>query len=76
MFVLAYNLGNLLRRVAVPKAIQDWSLRGVQVKIIKVGARLVRHTLRPVSKLAEVVVPRALFQGVMDRIGRLCTARG
>lgn len=26
LFVLAYNLGNLLRRLGLPKAVKDWSL--------------------------------------------------
>ena len=37
LFVLAYNLGNFLRRLALPKAIKNWSLRSVQVKLIKMG---------------------------------------
>jgi hypothetical protein len=76
LFVLAYNLGNFLRRLGLPKAIKDWSLRSVQVKLIKIGGRLVRHARRLVFQLAEVAVPRALFQGVLDRIGRLCLAPG
>ncbi len=76
LFVLAYNLGNLLRRLALPKTIKDWSLRSVQVKLIKIGGRLVRHARRLVFQLAEVFVPRALFQGVLERIGRLCSAPG
>jgi hypothetical protein len=76
LLVLAYNLGNLLGRPALPKAIRDWSLRSVQVKLIKIGGRLVRHARRLVFQLAEVAVPRALFQGVLDRFGRLCPAPG
>ena len=34
LFILAYNLGNLLRRLALPKAVKDWSLRSLQVKLI------------------------------------------
>ena len=37
LFVLAYNLGNFLRRLGLPKAIKDWSLRSLQVKLIKMG---------------------------------------
>ena len=32
LFVLAYNLGNFLRRLGLPKSIKDWSLRSIQVK--------------------------------------------
>jgi len=76
LFILAYNLGNFLRRLALPAPVRDWSLRSVQVKLIKMGGRLVRHARRLVFQLAEVAVPRALFQGVLDRIGRLCPSPG
>ena len=79
---LAYNcivslpnlLGNFPRRLGLPKAIRDWSLRSLQVKLIKTGGRLVRHARRLVFQLAEVAVPRAVFQGVLERIGGLCPA--
>ena len=38
LFVLAYNLGNFLRRLCLPKAVKHWSLRSVQVKLIKMEA--------------------------------------
>ena len=41
LFVLAYNLGNFLRRLCLPKAVKHWSLRSVQ-ELIKMGGRLVR----------------------------------
>ena len=45
---LAYNLGNFLRPdLSGPKAVKHWSLRSVQIKLIKIGARLVRHARRP-----------------------------
>jgi len=37
LFVLAYNLGNFLRRLCLPKTINDSSLRSLQVKVIKMG---------------------------------------
>ena len=74
LFVLAYNLGNFLRRLCLPKAVKHWSLRSVQVKLIKMGGRLVRHARRLIFQLSEVSVPRRLFQGVLDRIGRLSPA--
>ena len=41
----------------------------MQVKLIKMGGRLVRHSRRLNFQLSEVSVPRWLFQGVLDRIG-------
>ena len=74
LFVLAYNLGNFLRRLCLPKAVMHWSLRSVQVKLIKMGGRLVRHARRLIFQLSEASVPRRLFQGVLDRIGQLSPA--
>ena len=71
LFTLAYNLGNFLRRLCLPKAIKHWSLRSVQVKLIKMGGRLVRHSRWLIFQLSEVSAPRRLFEGVLDRIGRL-----
>ena len=48
--------------------------RSVQVKLIKMGGRLVRHSRRLIFQLSEVSVPRWLFEGVLDRIGRLSPA--
>ena len=54
--VLAYNLGNLLRRLCLPRAVKHWLLRSLQVKLIKIGGRLVRHARRLVFQLAEGAV--------------------
>ena len=74
LFVLAYNLGNFLRRLCLPKAVKHWSLRSVQVKLIKMGGRLVRHARRLIFQLSDVSVPGRLFQRVLERIGRLSPA--
>ena len=63
LFILAYNLGNF-RRLCLPKAVRHWSLRSVQVKLIKMGGRLVRHSRRLIFA-SEVSVPRRLFQGAL-----------
>jgi len=76
LFILAYNLGNFLRRLCLPKAINDWSLRSVQVKLIKIGGRIVRHARQIVFQLAEVAVPRDLFAAILERISRLRLAPG
>ena len=73
---LAYNLGNFLRRLCLPKAVKHWSLRSVQIKLIKIGARLVRHARRLVFQLAEVAVPRDVLRQVLERIGGLHAVPG
>ncbi len=42
-------------------AIKDWSLRSLQVKLIKIGERIVRHARQIIFQLAEVAVSRDLF---------------
>ena len=71
LFALAYNLGNFLRRLALPKRIRDWSLRTLQVKLIKIGAKVVRHSRYVIFQMAEVAVPRALFCEILYRIRHL-----
>ena len=74
LFVLAYNLGNFLRRLGLPKAIKDWSLCSLQVKLIKMGGWIVRHARQIVFQLAEVTVSRELFAAILERISRLSLA--
>jgi hypothetical protein len=76
LFVLAYNLGNFLRRLGLPKAIKEWSLRSLQVKLIKMGGRIVRHARQIVFQLAEVAVSSKLFAAILERISRLRLAPG
>ena len=76
LFILAYNLGDFLRRLCLPKAVKHWSLRSVQIKLIKIGGRLARHARRLVFQLAEVAMPREVFRQVLERIARLHPAPG
>jgi hypothetical protein len=76
LFILAYNLGNFLRRLCLPKAINEWSLRSLQVKLIKMGGRIVHHARQFVFQLAEVAVSRDLFAAILERITRLCPSPG
>ena len=37
--VLAYNLGNLCRRLVLPRKIENWSLTSLQQRLVKTGGR-------------------------------------
>ena len=63
LFILAYNLGNFKRRLALPQAVKHWSLRSLQTNLIKTGGRLVRHARRLVFQPAEVLVTREMLTG-------------
>ena len=47
-FLLAYNPCNFLRRFALPKKISHRSLRSVQLKLVKIGAKVINHSRRTV----------------------------
>ena len=55
LFIMAYNLGNFLRRLVLPESMKHWSLTSLQTRMIKTGGRLVRHARRLVFQLAEVL---------------------
>jgi len=71
LFMLAYNLGNFMRRFTLPKQVSHWSLRSVQLKLIKIGARVVSHSRRTIFQCAEVAVSAALFADLLERIHSL-----
>jgi len=68
LFVLAYNLGNFMRRFALPEEVSHWSLRSIQLKLIKVGAKVITHSRRTIFQCAEVAVSEALFADCLERI--------
>jgi len=39
LFVLAYNLGNCLRQLVLPREIKRWTLTTTREKLIKIGAK-------------------------------------
>jgi hypothetical protein len=71
LFVLAYNLGNFLRQAVLPKAVRHWTLTTLREKLIKIGAKVVRHSRKIVFQMAEVAVPKELFRAILEGIGRL-----
>lgn len=74
LFILAYNMGNFLRHLALPKKISRWSLSSVQLKLIKIGTKVIDHSRRTFFQMVEVVVSGALFTEVLASIRSLATA--
>src|SRR5262245_9152036 len=62
LHALAYNLGNFLRTLATPEPIKDWSLTSLKEKLIKIGAKVVSHGRYVAFQMAEVAIPRQMFQ--------------
>jgi len=61
---------NFLRRLALPTSLKYWSLTTLREKLIKIGAKVVRHSGYVLFQMAEVAVPRELFAAILERIQR------
>ena len=70
MHVLAYNLANFLPRVALPASVKHWSLTTLREKLIKIGARMVRHARCVTFQLAEGATSRGLHWAILRRVRR------
>jgi len=71
LFVLAYNLGNFLRRLVLPGKIKHWSLRTLHVKLIKIGTKVLRQSRYVAFQMAEVAISKEIFAEIISRINRL-----
>jgi hypothetical protein len=69
--LLAYNLGNLWRRLALPTEIENWSLTSLQQRLVKTGGRLVKHARYYWLLLAESHLTRRRFGAMLGRISLL-----
>jgi hypothetical protein len=69
--VIAYNLGNLWRRFALPSRIYKWSLTSLQQRLVKTGGRLVKHARYYWLLLAESHLTRRLVRSMVRRIDLL-----
>ena len=50
---------------------EQWSLTTLREKLVKIGAKVVRHGRYITFQLAEVAIPRDLFANILRRIDRL-----
>ncbi|MCH8097788.1 MAG: IS1380 family transposase [Proteobacteria bacterium] len=71
LHALAYNLANFMRTLALPKEVEHWSLTTLREKLVKIGAKVVRHGRYVTFQLAEVAVPRELFRKILSLIDDL-----
>jgi hypothetical protein len=74
--VIAYNLGNLWRRLVLPRRIDHWSLTSLQQRLVKTGGRLVKHARYYWLVLAEGHLTRRLFGAMARRIAALPVPAG
>jgi hypothetical protein len=74
--LIAYNLGNLWRRLVLPAKIDNWSLTSLQQRLVKTGGRLVKHARYYWLMLAESYLTRRLFGSMVRRIEALPVPAG
>ena len=71
LHALAYNMATFLRCIELPEAMADWSLTSLQLELIKIGARVVRHARAITFQLAEVAVTGPMVRAILAAIHRL-----
>ena len=71
LHALAYNLGNFLRTLATPEPSKDWSLTTLKEKLIKIGAKVIGHACYVAFQMAEVAIPRQMYQEILRLIAEL-----
>ena len=71
LHALAYNLGNFMRTLALPKGVEHWSLTTLREKLVKIGAKVISRSRYVTFQMAEVAVPRELFQKILKLIDNL-----
>ena len=69
--IIAYNLGNLWRRLVLPQRIGNWSLTSLQQRLVETGGRLVKHARYYWLLLAEGHLGRRLFASMLRMIAVL-----
>src|SRR6266550_3526058 len=60
-----------LRTLATPEPIKDWSLTSLKEKLIKIGAKVVRHGRYIAFQMAEVAIPKNLFADILRLVAEL-----
>jgi len=73
---MAYNLGNLWRRLVLPRRIEKWSLTSLQQRLVKTGGRLIKHARHFWLSLPEGHLTRRLFGSMVRRIAALPLSSG
>jgi hypothetical protein len=68
---LAYNLANLLRIPALPDEVKHCSLTAARDQLVNIGAEIMRYARATTLQVAEVLLPRALLQQILNAIAAL-----
>src|SRR5215472_13120155 len=71
LHALASNLGTFMRTLVMPKTAEPWSMTTLRERLVKIGARIVRHGRSMIFQMAEVMVSRGLFAQILAAIATL-----
>ena len=64
-------MDNFLGRLVLRESVQHWSLCSIQVKLIKMGAKVVHHAGQIIFQMAKTAVPKEVFTQILRRIWAL-----
>ncbi len=53
------------QKSVLPQEVEHWSLTTLRERLVKIGAKVVRHGRYVTFQLAEVAVPRDLFRKIL-----------
>jgi len=70
LHALAYNLGNFMRTLGMPRTAEPWSLTSLREKLIKIGAKVVSHGRYVTFQMAEIAVSRQVLAEILSLIAR------
>ena len=57
--------------LALPEEVAHWSPTALREKLVKIGAKVVRHGLYVTFQLTEVAMPGSLFEKILGLIDDL-----
>ena len=71
LHALAYTLATFLRYIELPEEMANRSLTSLQLKLIRIGARVVRHARAITFQLAGVAVTGPMVRAILAAIRHL-----
>ena len=71
LHALAYDLANFLAHPGAAADVAQWSMTTLRDRLVKIGAKIVRHGRSITFQMAEVMVPRGLFEQILSAIAAL-----
>jgi Transposase DDE domain group 1 len=77
LHALAYNLANFLRSLALPVEVEQWSMTTLRDRLVKIGAKIVRHGRSIIFQMAGGHgAPRSVRENPVHHCGAPSVAVG